>query len=119
MILVDTSIWISHFREGILRLKNLLSDELVICHPYIIGELACGQIKNRDEIISLLKSLPQAQTLENDEILDFIENRKLIGLGVGLIDIHLLASSLLSHSLLWTADKQLNVASSKLNIIYQ
>ncbi len=119
MILVDTSIWISHFREGNSQLKELLLDELVVCHPFIIGELACGHLKNREEIISLLKFLPKARTVENDEILYFIENRKLMGLGIGLIDVHLLASSLLTNSLLWTADKQLSTVSSKLNILYR
>ncbi|RJO61625.1 type II toxin-antitoxin system VapC family toxin [candidate division WS5 bacterium] len=119
MILVDTSIWISHFREGNSHLKKLLLDELVVCHPFIIGELACGHLKNREEIISLLKSLPKARTVENDEILHFIDNRKLMGLGIGLIDVHLLASSLLTNTLLWTADKQLSTVSSKLNILYR
>lgn len=119
MVLVDTSIWISHFREGSDRLKELLLDELVVCHPFIIGELACGHLRNREEIISLLKSLPKARTVENNEILHFIENRKLMGLGIGLIDVHLLASSLLTDSLLWTADKPLSVVGSKLNILYK
>lgn len=119
MILVDTSIWISHFREGNSQLKKLLLDELVVCHPFIIGELACGHLKNREEIIALLMSLPKARTVENDEIMHFIENRKLMGLGIGLIDVHLLASSLLTNSLLWTADKQLSTVSSKLNILYR
>ena len=118
MILVDTSIWVSHFREGKSHLKKLLLDEIVVCHPFIIGELACGHIKNREEIISLLKSLPKARTVEDDEILQFIENRRLMGLGMGLIDVHLLASSLLTNTLLWTADKQLRAVSSKLNILY-
>ena len=119
MILVDTSIWISHFREGNSHLGKLLLDELVVCHPFIIGELACGHLKNREEIISLLKSLPKARTVESDEILHFIENRKLMGLGIGLIDVHLLASSLLTNTLLWTDDKQLSTVSSKLNILYK
>ena len=118
MILVDTSIWISHFRDGNSQLKQLLLDEQVVCHPFIIGELACGHLKNRKEIISLMLSLPKAEIVENDEILHFIENRKLMGLGIGLMDIHLLASSFLTHSLLWTIDKQLRTVSSKLNIFY-
>ncbi len=119
MVLVDTSIWISHFREGNSYLKKLLLDESVVCHPFIIGELACGHIKNRKEIISLLQALPQAQTAENDEILQFIEHKRLIGLGIGLIDVHLLASSLLSNVLFWTADSQLRTTASRLNVLYK
>ena len=118
MILVDTSIWISHFRKGNSHLGKLLLDELVVCHPFVIGELACGHIKNRIEIISLLKALPKAEAVENDEILYFIEHRKLMGLGIGLIDAHLLASSLLTNTLLWTADKQLSTVAAKLKVLY-
>ena len=119
MVLVDTSIWISHFREGNQHLRDLLRDEFVVCHPFVIGELACGNIKNRKEIISLLQALPQAKTVDDDEILQFIENKRLMGLGIGLIDVHLLASSLLTNVSLWTADKQLGSVASKLNILYR
>ena len=119
MILADTSIWISHLRKGNPHLKELLFDSAVVCHPFIIGELACGCIKNRKEIISLLKTLPQAQTAENDEILRFIEDKRLTGLGIGIIDVHLLASALLTKVSLWTFDKKLQVAAHKLNILYK
>ena len=119
MILVDTSIWISHFKETNSHLNKLLLDELVACHPFIIGELACGNIKNRKEIISLLKALPQAQVAEDDEILQFIEHKKLMGTGIGIIDVHLLASSLLTNLDLWTADKRLCTTASKFNILYK
>ncbi|OGL44703.1 MAG: ribonuclease [Candidatus Schekmanbacteria bacterium RBG_16_38_11] len=119
MVLIDTSIWISHFQEENPHLKELLLEGSVVCHPFVIGELACGNIKNRKEIISLLRDLPEAETLENDEILQFIENKRLMGLGIGLIDIHLLASSVLTNVLLWTADKQLRSVASKLNILYK
>ena len=118
MILVDTSVWITHFRDGNSRLNKLLFDESVICHPLIIGEIACGYLKNRNEIISLLKSLPETLHVENDEILQFIDQRKLMGLGIGLIDIHLLASSILSDALLWTLDKRLYKVASMLNVFY-
>ena len=117
MVLVDTSIWISHFREGNSHLKELLEDESVACHPFIIGELACGGLKNRNEIISLLKALPQVQTAESDEILQFIENKRLFGTGLGFVDVHLLASALLTRALLWTADKPLQRAAAKLDIL--
>jgi len=119
MVLVDTSIWISHFQEENPHLKELLLEGSVVCHPFVIGELACGNIKNRNEIIPLLQALPQAEILEDEEILRFIENKRLMGSGIGLVDIHLLASSLLTNVLLWTADKQLRSVASKLNILYK
>ncbi len=119
MVLVDTSIWISHFRETSSHLSKLLLDEAVACHPFIIGELACGNIKNRKEILILLKALPQVQVAEENEILQFIEHKKLMGLGIGLIDVHLLASSLLTSLPLWTTDKRLRTTASKLNISYK
>lgn len=119
MVLVDTSIWISHFRENNSHLKKLLLDVSVVCHPFIIGELSCGNIKNRKEIIPLLQALPQASVAENDEVLQFIEHKKLMGIGIGLIDVHLLASSLLTGIPLWTTDKRLRMIASKLNISYK
>jgi predicted nucleic acid-binding protein len=90
----------------------------IICHPFIIGELACGNLRNRKEILSLLHSLPKATVLEHDEILYFIESKKLMGIGIGLIDVHLLASAYLTHSPLWTIDKKLLNASGALGISY-
>ena len=119
MVLVDTSIWISHFRDNNSYLKNLLIDEVVACHPFIIAELACGNIKNRKEIIALLQALPQTLIAEHDEILAFIEHKKLMGTGIGLIDVYLLASSLLTSIPLWTTDKRLSASAKKMNISYQ
>jgi predicted nucleic acid-binding protein len=119
MVLVDTSVWISHFRENNPHLKKLLIDESVACHPFIIGELACGNIKNRKEIISLLQALPQTLVAEHDEILAFIEHKKPMGIGIGLIDVHLLASSLLTNLPLWTSDKRLRTTASKFNVLYK
>ena len=119
MVLVDTSIWISHFRENNSHLKKLLMDESVACHTFIIAELACGNINNRKEIISLLQALPQALVAESDEILAFIEHKKLMGVGIGLIDVHLLASALLTNLPIWTADKKLRMIASKFNILYK
>lgn len=84
----------------------------------IIGELACGTIKNRDEIISLLQSLPLAEVAENDDVLKFIEINHLMGLGLGFIDMHLLASALLSKSPIWSLDKKLNSVSARFNLNY-
>lgn len=118
MVLVDTSIWIDHFKIGNRSLQKLLLDVEVICHPFIIGELACGNLKSRKEILSLLHSLPMAPTLDHDEILYFIEGKKLMGIGIGLIDVHLLASAHLAHAPLWTNDKKLRHASDTLGISY-
>ncbi len=119
MVLVDTSIWVAHFRKGDSHLQELLVDEQVLCHPFILGELACGGLKNRKEIISLLQALPDATMAEIDEILEFIEHRKLIGVGIGLVDVHLLASALLTKALLWTTDRNLRAAATRLNILYK
>ena len=82
MVLVDTSIWVTHLRQGSRQLQKLLMDAEVICHPFIIGELACGNLKNRHEIIPLLRSLPIAATIEFDEFLFFIDRNHLMGKGV-------------------------------------
>ena len=114
MLLVDTSVWVSHFREGNVKLVNLLNDGYVMCHPFIVGELACGNLKNRSEILSLLKTLPMAIQAEHEEALMCIENNQLMGKGLGYIDIHLLASALLTKAPVWTFDKKLNEVSTKL-----
>ncbi len=119
MILVDTSVWVSHLRAGETHLKELLIDAEVLCHPFIVGELACGSIKNRTEILSLMQLLPGAKTASHEEVLQFIQTHDLMGAGLGLIGVHLLASALLSRAPLWTLDKQLKVASVKLGIDYR
>jgi len=119
VILVDTSIWVSHLNTGDVHLKALLEQGEVACHPFIIGELACGNIRNRTEVLSLLRALPMARMAEHDEVLNLINRHGLMGVGLGLIDVHLLASALLSNAPLWTADKPLMAASIQLNINYQ
>ena len=99
-------------------MKALLGDAEVVCHPLVIGELACGNVKNRAEILSLLQALPTADVAQHDEVLGFIESHRLMGRGLGLIDLHLLASSLLARVPLWTADKRLRTASVELNVAY-
>jgi predicted nucleic acid-binding protein len=116
MVLVDTSVWISHLRDGSYGLMELLNNGDVLCHPFIIGELACGNIKNRNEIISLLRSLPMAKTLVHDEVLKFTEDRKLARRGLGFIDVHLLASAILSDSPMWSLDKKMSNIALELNI---
>ena len=119
MVLVDTSVWILYLREGNLQMSHLLNEGKVACHPFVIGELACGNLKNRNEILSLLKLLPLTEIVEQDEILGFIENYKLMGGGIGFIDVHLLASAMLTNIPLWTFDKELNRLSARLKINYK
>ena len=118
MVLVDTSVWISHFNKRNSFLAELLSNGMVACHPFIIGELACGRLKNREEIILLMRTLSRVQEVSHEEILQFIEAHQLMGVGIGLIDVHLLASALLTRILLWTYDKKLQTAAGKLAISY-
>jgi predicted nucleic acid-binding protein len=118
-VLVDTSVWIAHLRKGEAGLVKLLEEEVVLCHPFIIGELACGNLKNRQEILSLLQSLPQTPQAENDEALHFIERNGLMGKGLGWVDVHLLASALLVEARLWTLDKALQKASQEMKISFR
>jgi predicted nucleic acid-binding protein len=119
MVLVDTSIWVTHLRQGSRQLEKLLMDAEVMCHPFIIGELACGILKNRNEIIPLLQSLPMAPTIEFDEFLFFIDRNHLMGKGVGFVDVHLLASAQLTGVPLWTADKRLKSAADQLALTFK
>jgi predicted nucleic acid-binding protein len=119
MVLVDTSIWIDHLRKGNLQLKELLISGEVACHPFIIGELACGNLKNRKVILSLLNELPRSDTATENEIIHFIDKWELMGQGLGIVDVHLLSSALLTNIPLWTYDKRLNEIASKLNVSYE
>ena len=114
MILVDASVWVLHLREGSDKLISMLNKGKVLCHPFIIGEIACGNLNNRTVIINLLKSLPSVEVAGNNEILQFIEYKELMGKGLGYIDIHLLASAMLSDVQLWTLDKRLNNIAEKI-----
>jgi predicted nucleic acid-binding protein len=116
MILVDTSVWIDHLRKRDEKLFNLLNEGEVCIHPFIIGEIACGNLNNRNEIIHLLKALPEVLIANDDEVLHVIEKRQLYGKGLGYIDIHLLASSLINSVPIWTKDKRLSSVNSELNI---
>ncbi len=117
MVLVDTSIWIDHLRSGNAKLTALLNDGEAAVHPFIIGELACGNLKNRKEIISLLHALPHIDKADDDEVLFFIGKHKLMGLGIGLIDCHLLASCKLGNSTILTKDKRLRDAADRLELL--
>jgi len=119
MVLVDTSVWVEHFRTGNIGLANLLNEGDVACHLFIAGELACGNLSNRAEILSLLRALPLANHAEHEEVMQFIENSKLMGKGLGYVDMHLIASAVLSKVPIWTLDKRLKDVSSKVGLDYQ
>ena len=116
MILVDTSVWIDHLRHGNPKLKGLLLESRVLTHPFILGELACGSLQNRQGVMSLLRALPECICAEHDEVLALLENEQLHGRGIGWIDAHLLASARLSRSGLWTLDRRLARIASALGI---
>jgi predicted nucleic acid-binding protein len=119
LILVDTSIWIDHFREGDNILKHLLDSEEVLTHPFVIGELACGNLKNRAEILSLLQHLPKADVVSDLEALSLIENRTLMGRGIGYVDVHLLAATLIStRAQLWSHDKRLAETAQRIGVAF-
>jgi len=119
MLLVDTSVWVRHLREGDQGLEKLLNNGEVMCHPYIVGELACGNLKNRNEVISLLQLLPSAALVNHEEVLQFIEENKLMGKGLGYIDVHLCASAVLTGVQMWTYDRRLNETNEALGIKYK
>ena len=110
MILADTSVWVQHFRKGEPALKELLEQGLVLIHPVVRGELACGCLAARPQTLRYLGALPRAKTATDAEVLHLIEDGKLGGFGIGWIDMHLIASSLLSGCALWTLDRRLNQA---------
>ncbi len=119
MILVDTSVWIDHFRSGTPRLTTVLEEEQVLVHPFVVGELACGNIRNRAEVLSLLERLPQAQVAEQQEVMALVARRHLYGRGIGWVDAHLLSAALLSHATLWTFDRPLARLASALGLAYR
>lgn len=116
MVLVDTSVWVDHLRGAHAGLSALLNEADVLCHPFVIGELACGGLKNRDEILSLLQALPASIVAEHEEVMKFIDDHKLMNRGIGYIDVHLLASALLAGVPIWTLDKKLDEISKAFGI---
>lgn len=116
MILVDTSVWIDHLRTGRADLSQHLESASVLIHPFVIGELACGNLKNRTEILNLLAALPQAPLADHTHVLTLIESYQLAGRGLGWVDVHLLASALLCGAKLWTLDKPLGKTAASLQL---
>lgn len=117
MILPDTSIWVDHLRAGNADLGDSLEVGGVFIHPFIIGELACGHMSNRAEIIGLLKQLPTVPRATDDEALQFNETHGLMAKGIGYVDVHLLASVALSTGVrLWTRDRRLASVAAEIGL---
>jgi predicted nucleic acid-binding protein len=115
MILVDTSVWIEHLRRGEPRLVAALNDGLVRIHPSIIGEIALGNLRQREPILSALNAIPLVTVATDDEVHALIEVERLFGLGIGFVDVHLLAALRLTPGVrLWTLDKRLAAVADRL-----
>ncbi len=118
MVLVDTSVWVRHFRSGDPRLASLLDQGEVVCHPFVIGELACGNLPDREGTLGHLADLPQAEVAGHGEIMGFIGSARLQGMELGYVDVHLLASAQLTSVSLWTLDRPLRKVAEKLGILF-
>jgi predicted nucleic acid-binding protein len=119
VILVDTSVWVHHLRTVNNALVSLLEIGQVLGHPFVLGELALGNLRQRDLVLGALRDLPQASIATNEEVLQFIDRQALFGIGIGYIDAHLLASVLLTAgAALWTRDRRLQTAAAKLGLAY-
>jgi predicted nucleic acid-binding protein len=117
VVLVDTSVWVDHLRSGDARLSALLEKQQVLAHDFVIGEIALGNLRQRDAVITALKGLPRATRASTPEISLFIEQESLHGLGIGYVDAHLLASArLTAGAALWTRDKRLAKIAEKLGV---
>jgi len=114
--LVDTSVWVDHFRRGNERLEERLGRGDVWTHPFVIGELACGHLRRRTEILALLAALPHATLVDHREAMAFVEARRLAGQGLGWVDAHLLASATLARISVWTLDRRLEAIASRLGL---
>ena len=117
MILADTSVWIDHLRSGDARLTALLETGQILAHPFVIGELALGNLRQRNLVLARLRDLPEAILATADDVQDFIERFSLMGLGIGFVDTHLLASTCLTpDTALWTRDKKLREIAARLGL---
>lgn len=120
MVVVDTSIWIDHLAKADERLQQLLLNGQVLMHPYIIGELACGNLKPRDEILEMLAVLPAAPLAQDHEVLYFLNANQFYRQGIGYVDAHILSSvALLRTATLWTRDKRLSHLAQKIGLAFQ
>jgi predicted nucleic acid-binding protein len=110
VILADTSVWINHFRGSERGLVPLLTEDQILVHPFVVGELSLGHIPHRHQILAHLQSLPRVLSATDEEVLGWVEKRRLFGKGIGWVDAHLILSCLLSGAEFWTADKTLSAA---------
>ena len=118
MILADTSVWISHFRVGQPYLQRALIESGVLMHPFVLGEIACGNLRARSQTLHRLGRLPRPVSASNDEVLALLEQHRFFGRGLGWVDAHLLASARLTGCKLWTLDSPLRDAATALRIGY-
>ena len=118
MILLDTSVWVEHFRNRASAAAAVLEKGAVLVHPYVVGELACGNLARRAEVLALLRSLPNVTVATDDEVLAFIDSRQIAGRGIGYIDAHLLASAFLENTRLWTLDPRLAEVATQLGVAH-
>jgi predicted nucleic acid-binding protein len=119
VILVDTSVWVQHIHREVAALSALLEAGEILMHPFVVGELALGNLKNRNAVLTDFRLLPQAVVASHDEVLEFVEQSRLFGKGIGYVDSHLLAAARLSaEARLWTFDKQLDAAATQLGLAY-
>jgi predicted nucleic acid-binding protein len=117
MILVDTSVWVDHFRTGVRTLSALLDGNRVLMHSLVLGEIACGNLRDRRQVLQLLSGLPAASRASDAEVMIFIESNQLMGQGIGFVDAHLLAAVVLEpETLLWTRDRSLAQAAESLGV---
>ncbi|MBX7061380.1 MAG: PIN domain-containing protein [Pyrinomonadaceae bacterium] len=116
MILVDTSVWVDHIRKGDRMLATLLDEDKVCTHPFVIEELACGNLPNRSEFLDMLTALPASVVAEHDEIIHILDDGEMFGKGLGAVDVHLIASARLSFALLWSRDKALTREANRLGV---
>jgi predicted nucleic acid-binding protein len=114
VILVDTSVWIDHFRYGDAELRKIINDDRLLCHPFVVGELALGSLRERDAVLAFLAAQREAIIATHAEVMTIIDRHSIFGMGIGYTDAHLLTSTLLDQrSSLWTRDKRLAAAAQK------
>ena len=118
MMLVDTSVWIDHLRQGDAALTTALEAGQVWMHSFVLGELACGNLRSRVEVLSLLQALRPMPLSTDKEVLFFIDQHELMGRGIGYVDVHLLASARLGGTLLWTRDKRLDAVAAEMGLAH-
>lgn len=118
MVLIDTSVWVDHLRSGVPLLSELLTRDLAAGHDFMVGEIACGNLKNREEVLALLSWLPKCEPATHQEVLFFIDRYRLMGRGIGYVDACLLAAAMLAGARIWTRDRRLAAIAEELSCAY-